>query len=194
MVTTTDRLREKWERITPRERRMVVLLGVAFIVTMLAWVGFQISDGLTAIEKRNKSIRAALVSLQQYRLTGSQRKSNQVQVEIPDEPVKLETYLEGIAGEVGVSVPSYNARPPVTKNGFVETSTRIDLRAVSVFQLKDFLERVETRSQVVVITSLHIKRQFREKELLDADMVVTTYSKVKEAAPGTEGATGGEGG
>ena len=35
MATIPDRVREKWESITPRERGMVVLLAIAFVAARL---------------------------------------------------------------------------------------------------------------------------------------------------------------
>jgi hypothetical protein len=63
-----------------------------------------------------------------------------------------------------------------------------------VYELAEFLERVETRNRAVVVTQLHIERSFREEgKLRKASMTVATYAKREAAAP-TEGEDGGEGG
>jgi type II secretory pathway component PulM len=183
MASTMDKVREKWESITPRERNLVMLLGAAAVVVLLAWLGLSIRDGLARIEKRNAETEHALNVLLDYRAAGGgTKKASGPAVTIGDEPVSLRTYLDGIAADTGVTIPRYDKRNDVTKEPYVITSTKIALEDVPLAQLKDFLEKVESKNRLVVVTELHIKRDFRDKEKLDADMVISTYSKVKPAA------------
>lgn len=176
MASSMDQLRDRWENLSPRERRLVVALGITFVAVILIWIGLRIGDGLQAIEHKNTEIRKALTALQTYRASGA-RDTSAPEVALPDEPVKLETYLSKIADEVGVKIPAFNPRTPVTRDDYTETSTRIEIRDVSIYELKDFLEKVESRSQLVVIKSLDIRRHFRDKEKLELSMVVATYAK-----------------
>lgn len=173
-MASADQLREKWERITPRERMMVILLGATFVCVVLAWLGFMISDGLDEIEARNGKTRVALRSLE----TCSTNESGPAQV-FPDEPEKLETYLDKVAKDVAIEIPGTSPRTPVERGEYKESSTRLQISGITIYELKDFLEKVETRNRLVVITSLHVKKHFKDQEMLNVDMVVTTYSKVK---------------
>lgn len=189
-MASADQLREKWERITPRERMMVILLGATFVGVVLAWLGFMISDGLDEIEARNDNTRVALRSLDTC--DGGDTGPKQV---FPDEPEKLETYLDKIAKDVDIEIPGTSPRTPVERGEYKESSTRLQISGITIYELKDFLEKVETRNKLVVITSLHVKKHFKEQDQLNVDMVVTTFSKVKaggdegtgEAGEGTEG-------
>lgn len=190
-MATMTKLQERWEAISPREQRLIMVLGITFVVVIFAFIGMQISKGLNAIAERNESTRLALRALAAYRLSKQEPQAGP-QVEIPDEPEKLNTYLEGIAGEVGITIPEFIPVNPTTRNGYTETSRRIELRRVTIQELKDFLHKVETRSQVVVIQSMEIKRQLRDKDKLDVTMVVATYSKAAPESkdkdkPGEEG-------
>ncbi|MCG8425463.1 MAG: type II secretion system protein M [Proteobacteria bacterium] len=187
-MANVNRLRDWWEGISPREQRLIVALGATAIVVVLILVGLRINDGLRTIEQNNRDIRFALDTLQSYRLSRAE-KSDQPQVPIPDQPVKLETYLEGIANEVGISIPSMNPVAPETRGGFVENSTRFDLRRVSIYELKDFLQKVESKKQTVVVKQLNIKPVFRDNQKLNATMIVTTYSKVKSEGDGDDKGT-----
>lgn len=187
MALSTAQLRDKWERITPRERRLVVALGGTFVVVVLFWVGFTISDGLAAIETKNKTTRDALRALQSHRAEAAQGASSDVPT-IPKDAIKLQTYLEGIANDVGINIPGYTPRTPVTRGDYTEVSTSIEMRGLSIYELKDFLEAVEKKSDVVAITDLRVKQHFREPEKLDVEMIVTTY--MQAAAGGEEGEEG----
>ena len=58
-MAALDQLRDKWDGITPRERMLVVLLGVSFVVCLLLYVAFGISDKLDAMESQNARMRKA---------------------------------------------------------------------------------------------------------------------------------------
>lgn len=181
MAPSLDKLRDRWEGISPRERRLVSALGVTFVAVILAWIGLRINDGLVAIEKRNDEMRRALLALQNHRASAGVQ-SAAPEVALADQPVKLETYLSSIADEVGIKIPAFTPQPPVTRDDYTESSTRIEVRNVTIYELKDFLEKVESKSNLVVIKSLEIKTSFRDKSKLEVEMLVSTYSKPQEAA------------
>jgi hypothetical protein len=190
MATTRDRLQEKWESITPRERGMVVLLGIAFVVCVLGWLALQISDGLTAMEKRNAETRKALNAMADFKARGGNKQEG-VEVTIGDEPISIETYIDSIAKPLGIDVPGYGARSETTKGTFRVFTTKIELKEVTLDLLKELLEKLETNNKLVVISELKIRRNFRDKEKLDVDMSVSTFAKAKPAAgEGSASATG----
>ena len=50
-MTINERVRDFWDRISPRERRLVVIAGIAAPLTIALWLGLSIHDGLTSIEE-----------------------------------------------------------------------------------------------------------------------------------------------
>ena len=184
MAKASDRIRDWWEGLQPRERNMMAALGVTAVVCVLGFVGFAINDGLERIETRNEEMREALKQLHMHRLEqakGTATKAKQVQIPDEDKAVDLENYLGTITKDVGVSFPKFN-RGEQMHGEFVETTGRIELKDVNIAQLKDFLQRVEA-NPVVVIRELRIKQDFRDKEKLDVpELVVATFYK-KGAAP-----------
>lgn len=180
MASRMDQVRDRWERMSSREQRLVVGLGITFVVVVLALLWRSIDSGLADIEERNADTREALSVLEAYRLGEAEASGDERPVEIPETPLKLQSYLEGIATQSGITIPGFNPQTPVTRDGIVESSTRIELDGLSIQELADFLEKVETQSQQVVIKSLDIKRNFRDKEKLDAKLIVTTFSKEKK--------------
>jgi type II secretory pathway component PulM len=178
MAPSFEQLRDRWERLAPRERRLVALLGVTFVVFVLAWVSFIIQSGLGGISSRNDQAREALSALQDYRAAEAARAAGGgPDVVIPDEAIELESYLEGIANQTGVSIPSYGSQRPEEVGDYTEVSTKIEIEGISIYELKDFLQQIETKSKLVVIKSLHVEQSFRDEEKLDVDMVVATYER-----------------
>ncbi len=181
MASGIEAVRERWESITPRERGLVVLLGVSFVVVVVALIGFRIDDGLTRIAKKNSETRSALTELRSYRSNESRvaAKSSANNVPIGSQPLKLDDYLFGIADEVGITIPKVD-RPNESKKGkFMESSTKISLRGLTIEQLKDLLQRIESNSKLVVITDLFVRRHFRKNDQVNVELTVATYFKKK---------------
>lgn len=185
-------LRDRWEHMTPRERTLMALLGVALVVTVFGVIGMTITDGLGDIADKNEARRDALQSLAVYRQQKAEGQGDTPKVKIPREPVDLPAYLEDIAKEVGVEIPSYSPQPQGQRGSYDEIAVNIDLRELTVYELADFLEKVETRNRAVVITQLHVERSFRDEDKLrKASMTVATYAK--KQAGGDGGDSGGDG-
>lgn len=190
-MAALDQLRDKWEAISPRERRMVVLLGVSTVLVLIIYVALQIRDGLTALEAKNARARKALAALTAY-------KAQAQNTAAPDDPsklittqaLKLESYIYRAGEKAQVTVPGVNTRTPSPKGSFVAHAATVEIREATLTQIKDFLEAIESESKVVVVSALQIRRNFRDKEKLDLNIEVVTWAKV--AAEG-EGAGSGSG-
>jgi hypothetical protein len=176
-MAALDNVRDRWERMAPRERTMMVMLAVTFVVCIFAFVGFNISDGLTSIEDKNDEAREALAAMQHHRINEGSTATPGSEGMIPDEPVKLSRYLEDIVQDVGITSPTYPTPKETAKGKYVEISFKLSLKDLTIYELKDFLEKVESKSPVVVIRELHVKRNFRDKEKLNAEMTIATFKK-----------------
>ncbi len=194
MATLSDKLRDKWETITPREKRLVVILGVALPTILVIFLGMQISQGLTAIEERNTKTRRALLAVEDLiaRGTPATTKPDPAKA-LPTEPIDLQSYLSKAAAGVGVTIPGFNRQPEVTKDGFVVSSLRIDIRDLSLPQVTELLAAIETESPAVAITSLTILRNLRDKEKLDLKLDVAAYSIEQPAGAADGSAAAGSG-
>lgn len=189
-MAAIDTLRDKWDGITPRERMLVVLLGISALVTLVLVVGFSISDRLDSMESENAKRRRALAVLADYRVRGRVTAAPGPVANIGVDPVKLESYLDKAAEKVGIKVPTYKPRTPQDKqNGFRTHTVSLDVAGLTIDQVKDFLEAIENDNKLVVVSQLTIKRSFSDRTKLDVKMDVSTYSK-PAAAAGTGAGTG----
>lgn len=187
-MAALDRLRDKWDTITPRERRMVVLLGVSTVVVLVLYVALDIRDRMVALEKKNDKSRRALAAL-------TSLKARPVAVDtgmppIPSEPVRLESYLYTAASKAGVTLGGVNTRGTSTRGSYTVHGAAVELRDLTLQQAGDFLEAIENDNRVVAVTGLQLRRNFRDKAKLDLSIEVSTYSK---AAPAADKAGAGSG-
>lgn len=176
-MALSDRARDFWDRISPRERRLVVLLGVALPITLALWLGFSIHDGLVAMETRNEETRKALAIVEDLKSRGPATPADDVVATMGTEPLSLNTYLTNAAQKAGFSLKGTQPHTAVTKNKFVTNSVTCQVQELSLDELKKFLQEIETGSKVVVVTSLDIRKNFKSKDKLDATLEVSTYSK-----------------
>ena len=188
----SDRARDFWDRISPRERKLVLLAGVAMPITVAIWLALAIHDGLDAMERRNDRTRQALDVVAELKARGP-IKDDEESIKIPSDPIPLETYINNAATAAGFSIKNTSPRPPLTKNGFVTNSVSFQLEDLEIEKLKAFLQEVETKQKVVFVTHLDVKRDFKDKHKLDATVEVSTYSKVRSSGDGKGDGGGGSG-
>jgi Type II secretion system (T2SS), protein M len=193
MSTIRDRARDFWDRISPRERRLVVIGVIVAPITLALWLGFAIHDGLDAMEQRNNKARKALVVLEDMRARGqSHSAADDITATMGVEPLSLDTYLNNAAKKAKFELKeTISPHQAVAKNGFVTNSSSVTIDKKSINEIKDFLSAIETDSRAVAITHLELRRDFRDKDKLSATIEVSNYSK--EPANTGSGAGSGSG-
>src|SRR5262245_19687430 len=117
-MALSDRTRDFWDRISRRERKLVILAGIAAPITIAIWLAMAIHDGLEVMEKRNDRTRQALDVVAELKARGP-IKDDEEAVKIPSDPIPLETYLNNAATAAGFTIKNTSPRPALTKNGFV---------------------------------------------------------------------------
>lgn len=194
-MAITDKARDYWDRISPRERRLVVIAAVAVPIVLALWLGLEIKDGLKTIEAKNARMRQALVVLADLKARGgaAAQPKDTVLAQIPKEPLSLDTYLSNAAEKAGFTLKGTNPRNPVTRDGYITESVNIAVDDLDIEKLKVFLAEIE-KEKIVVVTHLTINRDRSDKSKLDARLDVSTFAHepVKDAGSGSAGS--GQGG
>ena len=190
MSAVSERAREFWDRISPRERGLVMIGVVAAPLVLVIWLAMQIGDGLGDMEARNNEMRKAVAVLTALRARGPVQVSDDLVAGMPVEPLSLDTYLTNAAQTAGFTLKGTTPRTPVARNGFVTNSVSLQVTDVTIDQLEKFLQSVETKSKYVAVTRLDINRHdYKGKDKLEASLEVSTYSKEPVKKP--EGAGSG---
>jgi hypothetical protein len=189
MPSIQERARDFYDRISPRERKLVLLLAIAAPITIVLWLGLAIHDGLGDMEARNERTRKALRIVDDLKGRGPIKAADDVLATMGTEPLSLDTYLTNAATKAGFTLKGTTPRTPITKNGFVTSSVSCQVSDLTIDQLKKFLQEVESGSKVTSVTRLEIQRRdYKGKDKLDANLEVSTYSK--EPPPKGEGGAG----
>jgi len=182
MASIVDSLRDRWEQMAPRERKLAAITAGAVIFCIAVFVARGIAGGLSDLEAENDLKREALHALAEQRAGAAA--SKKPGVEIPATPTKLSKYVDGIVTAVGITSPSYPQPKELKKGEHVEYSFNLKLPKLTITQLQEFLEKLETGSKIVIVRELRVKRNFRDKELLDVELQIATYAKAPKDKKG----------
>lgn len=185
-MTFNDRmqeLRDKWERLSQRERTMVGAMGVTFIIMVTLIVGFLITDGLSTMEEHNADMRQALRDLdtQRDKYIQMRAKTAQMETRLGSQPVQLQGYVESAAKEAGVEISDSTDRPAAAAGKkFIERTVDLHLKPMTIDQLTRFMKAIETGRSLVVVKELTVRTRDDKHEQLDIDMTVSTYERATE--------------
>ena len=185
-MTFNDRmqeLRDKWERLSQRERTMVGAMGVTFVIMVTLIVGFLITDGLSTMEEHNADMRQALRDLdtQRDKYIQMRAKTAQMETRLGSQPVQLQGYVESAAKEAGVEISDSSDRPAAAAGKkFVERTVDLHLKPVTLDQLTRFMKAIETGRSLVVVKELSVRTRDDKHEQLDVDMAVSTWDRATD--------------
>lgn len=178
--------------LSPRERRLLLALGVVTLVFAFFLVSWLSSRRLAALEGERADTLEALRTIQRQRplIAARAARREALLARYRQRPPPLTTYVEAKAGEAHVQVAEAQDRPPANVGRrFVERSVQIRLRAVSLSALADFMDRLEQAPFPVAITQVRIRHRFGERDRYDVDdMVIATWEQAPEAPRGGAGA------
>ena len=186
-------MRAQWERLSLRERRMLTLLGGLFIALVVFGVGWVIADGLSTIDTRNRDMRQALKDMANHReeIIRAKTEGDRWKMKIPEEgkAQPLQGFLEAAAKELDITIPEMNERPAQARGKlFQERSVELKLRGLNLQQLAEFMTKIETTSQdVVVVSRLFVRTRFNQHDTLDVEMSVSTFERGSPEKPKTPG-------
>ena len=193
MAASTSALRARWERLTERERRLMVTFGAALMLLGSGVVGYLINDGLATLDAENAAMRQALSDIETgreaYRV--AKQKTAALEVRIRG-GVQLQGLLEAAAKDAGVDIAEQTERKPVPAGkAYIERAVDLRLRKVNLDLLSRFMRKIETGPNLVVVTELSIRTRDDKHEDLEVEMTVSTYEHAPPEKPGKKKETQG---
>lgn len=173
----------EWNRLAPRERRLISILGAAVAASLAVVVAVLAVQSLAEMQDENDAAREALAEMARHRdeFIEARSRMQAQEVRIGSEAPQLAADLEGAAREVGIEIPETSPRPEVPAGKhYLEHSVDVTLRQVDLLSLSKFLSKIETGRRVIVISKMNIKRAFAEGEKLNVSLTATTWERVNE--------------
>lgn len=199
-----DRLagvKDSFANMNKRERLLVTALVAAFGLVLFFLFYYLISDGLDRREERCLKARKALELLARHadELTEARLAEAKADARIEKTAPMLQGHLHSIAESTKIDVKEYKQLKPRLldkSKRYRERSIRLRIYRVELEPLTRFMDQIESGRHLIMITQLDIQTRPRQHELLDVDMVVSTYEKVTEKetekTKGKKNAKGGD--
>ena len=176
----------EWNRMSARERRLISILGSAFVGCVFLLVGYLVFDSVQSMSEENQDMRDALDAIAKHsdEFRDAKAKAKAQELRIGTEPPQLAADLEAAAKEAGIQIPETADRPDsAAGKRYIEHSLDVKLRKVDLKSLATFLSKVETGHSLVLITRLQIRRSFGgDGTSVDVDLTASTYERIKDGS------------
>jgi general secretion pathway protein M len=183
------RLRDWFDKLGPRERRLMSALGVAFAGFLLLLVPIALSLTLSSRRETNKALADAISSIRNARedIQKKQERRDAVVARYANRAPPLAALLEKAARDNRLEIPESRDLPEVPHGKkYVERGTVVRLRKSGMLQLSKMLEQIEQQRLPVSVSRLNIRRRGGERDSYDVELGVSAYDRNEPAAGGTK--------
>src|SRR5688572_24776203 len=180
-------LRAQFERMSPREQRLLMLLGLVFGLLAVVGMPAYFYVDLMAARDRNEEIRQLLTRMNQASelLATRKREREAMELRYARPAPALAAFIENAAKANGLDVPESNDQPEVKGKDHVERVTVVKMRQVNLKPFVKMLEKIERSGHPVAITQLSIKARASAPDSYDVKLAVSAYDKKAAEAPGS---------
>lgn len=170
---------EAWgSRLSPRERVMVTLAGVAVVLFVVVMVSFRLQAGVRArelrIEEKTKALAQVGALSSGYKRVQAERAALEARLKATQVP--LMSHVSQTGSALGVEVT--DLRPvgnPVDLDGVTEESVEVNLPRIDLTKLAKLLQGLERSQGLVKVRRLRLSTRTDDPKLVDATVVVATY-------------------
>jgi type II secretory pathway component PulM len=177
--------------LTRREKKLGI--GVTAVVVVWAVYGLAIEpaqDRIRLLERIIPQKQNELVEVQaksaEYAALRSEFEDIQARIAQQDPAFELLPFLESLVERhrLGEHVVTMEQDPLQPQEGYAETSVTIDLKGVSLSQLVDFLNAIESSPVVAQVGSLHIRKDLTDEGTLASTMQIVSPRLMQTSGAG----------
>jgi general secretion pathway protein M len=168
------------DRLNPRERRLVNVLGIFFAVALVLAIPVGLETVVHAREADNQELAAALSAVQEARgpVRDRQEKKEALLRRYAKKAPPLAGFLEQAAAVDKLEVENSDDRPDVPHGKrYVERSTTVRLKKASLLPIVKFLEAIEKSGYPLEVSRLALRKRLGEPDSYDVEVGVTAYDR-----------------
>jgi general secretion pathway protein M len=183
-------LRERLEKLEPRERRLLTALGSIFGVFIFLLAPIWIVSQVSSKRAENDELRGLVDSIYAARATISERKAKHdaLLARYARPAPQLAGFIEEAAKANNIGAAESTDRPE-TPHGkrYSERMAVVKMHKVGMLNLAKTLEKIEQSGYPVAITKLNIKPRSGEADSYQVELGVSAFDRKAEAAPAGAG-------
>jgi general secretion pathway protein M len=182
-------LREWFEKLGARERRLMTVLGGVLAIFLLLMVPLGTSLVSSSRRDSNKALRDAIANIKGARdeVRLRQAKKEAIASRYANRAPGLAGVLEKAAKDNKLDIPESQDKPEVPHGKkYIERTTVVRLRKAGMLALGKTLESLEQQHMPVAITRLNIRRRGGEHDSYDVELGLSAFDRDpgKESSPG----------
>jgi type II secretory pathway component PulM len=180
MRTVISDLGAAFERLSSREQRLLLLVGLLLFISLVGFTSYFVGRDLDRREKRIAAKAESLEELGALKIDYQRRlaEQNRLAAEIrKNNTVRLLSYIEDIYKKTGIDVASMQEGKGGSTGSELlkEEAAEVTVKNVTINRLYDFLKRLEEGNRLVKVRGLKVKRRFDNPKMLDATVTVGTF-------------------
>ncbi|WP_437622641.1 hypothetical protein WMF37_52310 [Sorangium sp. So ce291] len=179
-------LRERLDKLEPRERRLLTILLGFLAVCVLLVVPIGLASVASSKRTENQEVRDLLQSIYEASGKVSERKAQKdalvARYARPAPP--LAGYIEDAAKQQGLAAAESQDRPDVPHGKkYTERVTVVKMHRIGMLGLAKMLERVESSGHPVAVTRLNIKPRAGEPDSYEVELGVSAFDRKGDPQP-----------
>ncbi|WP_437958078.1 hypothetical protein WME76_43540 [Sorangium sp. So ce119] len=179
-------LRERLDKLEPRERRLLTILLGFLAVGVLLLVPIGLASVASSKRTENQEMRDLLQSI--YEASGkvnerkAQRDALLARYARPAPP--LAGFIEDAAKQQGLAAAESQDRPDVPHGKkYTERVTVVKMHRIGMLGLAKMLERVESSGHPVAVTRLNIKPRAGEPDSYEVELGISAFDRKGDPQP-----------
>ena len=183
-------LRERFEKLEPRERRLLTILGSILGGAMLLALPIYVVKSVSDKRAENEQLRALVDSIYDARASIAERKAKHdaLLARYGKPAPALAGFIEEASRANSISAAESQDRPesPHGKR-YNERMTVVKMHKVGMLPLAKMLEKIEQSGFAVVVSKLNIKPRAGEADSYEVELGVSAFDRKPDApapAPG----------
>ncbi|XXT19779.1 hypothetical protein WME94_57120 [Sorangium sp. So ce429] len=179
-------LRERLDKLEPRERRLLTILLGFLAVCVLLLVPIGLASVASGKRTENQDVRDLLQSIYEASGKVSERKAQKdallARYARPAPP--LAGFIEDAAKQQGLAAAESQDRPDVPHGKkYTERVTVVKMHRIGMLGLAKMLERVESSGHPVAVTRLNIKPRAGEPDSYEVELGVSAFDRKGDPQP-----------
>lgn len=177
-----DALRESWEKLSDRERRMLSIMGGvvgAMITFVIVWTT---TTSLAEVEEERDAIRTVLADIDRAGAVLDKREAERRAIEqrYLNRAPALAAHVEGKAKEEGLEVRQVVEDPEKVVGGYRRQSVRVSFAGVSLRPIMHLLASIDDERSPIAVERILIEH-YAQGDSYKVDLGVASYEHVKKS-------------
>jgi general secretion pathway protein M len=188
-------LRERVDKLEPRERRLLGILVAIFAAFVVLAGPVGLWNWVRGKRAENQDLRDLVEQIYDARASIAERKAKRdailARYARPAPP--LATFIEEAAKENGATAADTQDLPDVPHGKrYTERSTKVKIHKIHMLALAKTLEKIEQSGYPVAVTRLNLKPRSGEPDSYEVELAVSAFDR-KADAPAAAAAPAGSG-